>query len=506
MAGKKIISFIVGFGTVLVIGFVLIFLSLRFSENKSQGKAIQETAMERELTLEVNGLVCQACVSIVQSSLEGTPGILNATIELDSGHAILNYNDFVITKAEILSHTIFSGYYTATFLEERIVGEAEEYTFGGALVLDEDYRYAIEPLQKAEAKILTAIRSKEGIDDILSLLDEVESRGKDIQAGTKENNEKRIRLMLRLSSLIGNLGAYTPGNYIYPAKIKVEQVRFSLSPTVIYKAKNQFLMSDNRIKEMSFLLSTDNLEDYKEGLSEDYAMSLTNTLKFVKVAKEKGKEKPQLLAFSDLVLKEVNGKLPRHEEVLELLYGEDIPEEIMVTLDSIDSLSKASLQASVFQVDDQEIPEFLIFIKSKGWYAHTIVGINEDEKIMTVEDGIGHEFPITFEFAEMHLREHHGVGAYVDEMGLFGFLEFAMENGLYQHRMDKVILEDEVVIIKGDEGTDFETTFEMTFENIIEHMRLDHKWINQELLDANYCETVFAGEEVDNCIKELGGL
>jgi len=341
MGGKNLSKFIIGFGIIFIIGIFVFSLLLYISpENIPPEKDIQENGKIRELKLEVKGLVCQACANIVKSSLEGTPGIINTTVDLESGNTILNYNDFVISKDKILKHDIFSGYYSAKFVEEKIVGDAGEFTFEGSPVLDYDYRYVLEPLQKAEAKILVAIRSKEGIDDIISALDEVESRGLEIQEGTPENNEKRIKIMLRLSSLIENLGtSYTPGTYIYPAKTKAEQVRFSLSPTVIYKGKNQFLIANNRIKEMNFLINLNKIEENKEELTEVYSTSLSNTLKFVKTAREKGKEKKQLLLFSDLVLKEVNENLPGHIEVLDKIYGKDIPELIKTNLDELQSMA-----------------------------------------------------------------------------------------------------------------------------------------------------------------------
>jgi len=341
MRGLKNNNFAIGFGIIIIIGIFLFSILLYLSpEKKSTENNIQDNGKIREIKLEVRGLVCQACANIVKSSLEGTPGIYNATVDLNSGNTILNYNDFVITKDKILKHDIFSGYYTAKFVEEKIVGEAGDFSFEGSQILDYDYRNVLEPLQKAEAKILVAIRSKEGIDEIITLLDEVESRGLEIQEGTKENNEKRIKIMLRLSSLIENLGtSYTPGTYIYPAKTKAEKVRFSLSPTVIYKAKNQFLIADNRIKEMNFLLNINKIGENKEELTEVYSTSLSNTLKFVKTAKEKGKEKKQLLLFSDLVLKEVNENLPQHIEVLDKIYGDDIPEDIQINIDELQSMA-----------------------------------------------------------------------------------------------------------------------------------------------------------------------
>ena len=148
MGGKKITNFIIGFGIIIMIGiFIISILLYNFPE-----KNIQENGKIRELKLEVKGLVCQACANIVKSSLEGTPGIINTTVDLESGNTILNYNDFVITKDKILNHDIFSGYYTAKFVEEKIMGDAPEFTFESSLILDYDYRYVLEPLQKLEAK------------------------------------------------------------------------------------------------------------------------------------------------------------------------------------------------------------------------------------------------------------------------------------------------------------------------------------------------------------------
>jgi len=67
---------------------------------------------------------------------------------------------------------------------------------------------------------------------------------------------------------------------------------------------------------------------------------MKNTLKFVKTAKEKGKEKKQLLTFSDLVLKEVNENLPKHIEILDKIYGKDIPKDIKIILDELQSMSQ----------------------------------------------------------------------------------------------------------------------------------------------------------------------
>ena len=160
--------------------------------------------------------------------------------------------------------------------------------------------------------------------------------------------------------------------------------------------------------------------------------------------------------------------------------------------------------SNIFEVEDAHIPAFLDFVAPLGLYAHKIVGVDAATESLVVRDGLGHEFTLTFDFADFHLREHHrNVAPLIDQMGLAGFLEFAMDNNLYQHEIGPVTPRDQVVLIYGDRGTDYATKFFMTFDNIINHIERDHKWTNQELLDAGYCESVFTGGDVATCIQKL---
>ncbi len=144
------------------------------------------------------------------------------------------------------------------------------------------------------------------------------------------------------------------------------------------------------------------------------------------------------------------------------------------------------------------------FIGTKGWYAHEIISVDNDTQTLVVRDGIDHEFTLDFDFADLHLREHHkNVEPAIEEMGLYNFLVFAMENKLYAHEIGPVTPEEKVVLIYGDRGTDYATEFFMTFENIIAHMQKEHKWTNQELLDGGYCEYAFSGAKVSSCRERL---
>lgn len=166
-------------------------------------------------------------------------------------------------------------------------------------------------------------------------------------------------------------------------------------------------------------------------------------------------------------------------------------------------LAESANQSSVFEIERADISAFLEFVGNLGWYSHSIISADSVSQTLVVRDGINHEFTLSFDFAEQHLRQDHHLGSYIDEMGLYNFLIFAMKNNLYEHEIGPVNPQDEVVLIFGDKGTDFATEFYMTFEKIIKHMQNDHKWTNKELLDAGYCEEVFMNLEIDSCIKRL---
>ena len=100
------------------------------------------------------------------------------------------------------------------------------------------------------------------------------------------------------------------------------------------------------------------------------------------------------------------------------------------------------------------------FIGTKGWYAHEIISVDNDTQTLVVRDGIDHEFTLDFDFADLHLREHHkNVEPVIEEMGLYNFLVFAMENKLYAHEIGPATPEEKVVLIYGDRGTDYATDF-----------------------------------------------
>ena len=60
---------------------------------------------------------------------------------------------------------------------------------------------------------------------------------------------------------------------------------------------------------------------------------------------------------------------------------------------------------SVFEIAPEEVPTFLEFIGTKGWYAHEIISVDNDTQTLVVRDGIDHEFTLDFDFADLHLKE-----------------------------------------------------------------------------------------------------
>jgi len=50
-------------------------------------------AAEQEAKLNVSGLFCADCVSKVQGTLEKTPGVISAHVNLDKNQAVVKYDD-----------------------------------------------------------------------------------------------------------------------------------------------------------------------------------------------------------------------------------------------------------------------------------------------------------------------------------------------------------------------------------------------------------------------------
>ena len=169
----------------------------------------------------------------------------------------------------------------------------------------------------------------------------------------------------------------------------------------------------------------------------------------------------------------------------------------------VPELEETTKESPVFDIENENIPAVIEFVGKLGWYSHRIVSADSNSKELVVRDGINHEFTLSFDFAEQHLRRDHHLSSYIDEMGLYNFLIFAMKNNLYEHKIGPVNSREEVVLIYGDKGTEFATEFFMTFKKIITHMKNDHRWTNQELLEVGYCQEVFIGPEIDSCIKRL---
>lgn len=178
-----------------------------------------------------------------------------------------------------------------------------------------------------------------------------------------------------------------------------------------------------------------------------------------------------------------------------------IPEDFLPL--TVPEMEESTKESPVFDIKRTDIPAFIEFVGRLGWYAHKIISVDSIKKELVVRDGINHEFTLSFDFAEQHLRQDHHLSSYINEMGLYKFLIFVMGNNLYEHEIGPVNPQDEVVLIYGDRDTEFATEFYMTFEKIINHMQNDHRWTNQELLDVGYCQEVFMDPEIDNCIKML---
>ncbi len=123
---------------------------------------------------------------------------------------------------------------------------------------------------------------------------------------------------------------------------------------------------------------------------------------------------------------------------------------------------------------------------------------------MTIIDGRGNVFDITYEFAVMHLREHHKLGSYIDELGIEGFADFAFENDLFHHSVLELTADGKKLKVIGDEGrSEFESSFELSFPTFFSHISFDHGWTYKNLIDDGYCEDSFSGKDIEQCRQRL---
>lgn len=167
-----------------------------------------------------------------------------------------------------------------------------------------------------------------------------------------------------------------------------------------------------------------------------------------------------------------------------------------------DKVSQTSRLITGFE--DWELPIFIEWIKQKNWYDHSIIDTNHDDKLMTIRDGRGNVFDVTYEFVETHMREHHLSGIYIDEFGVEGFVDFAFENKLFQHSMIGLTADGKKLKVIGDEGkSEFESPFELSLPTFFSHITFHHAWTYQNLIDDGYCEDSFSGKDVEQCSQRL---
>lgn len=66
-------------------------------------------AAENELTFKVEGMSCSHCVNRVRKALGETPGVLEATVDLDTGRASVRATEGV-EPAQLVSAVAKAGY------------------------------------------------------------------------------------------------------------------------------------------------------------------------------------------------------------------------------------------------------------------------------------------------------------------------------------------------------------------------------------------------------------
>jgi copper chaperone len=61
-------------------------------------------------TLKVQGMTCQHCVRTVRETLEGQDGVQRADVDLTGGSATVEYDDGLVTPAELANAVAEEGY------------------------------------------------------------------------------------------------------------------------------------------------------------------------------------------------------------------------------------------------------------------------------------------------------------------------------------------------------------------------------------------------------------
>lgn len=500
---------------ILIVVNVLLISSSNFSPNPQKNiiiepikvdeieqKTISSNADLRKLELQVEGMVCPVCAKTIKSSLLKNTGVLAVSISFEEGKADIYYDSNQISSDKILNDPVFGGFYTAKQIDEESTDKETVLSFVEETSGIDDPNYLVAIGKLAQANDLVGFIETADSSNLQNLVDEyVATLDNLVPAANNIKNEKtqfkfKQDVVLSTSNQINQLSDSLPGDVKYSAKRKAEETRIKLSYNIIVKAKSQFLAAINRINEIDTLFKN---EKNVDSLIEDYRKSLEDTLKTMKVAIKKGKaENGKLLEFVIADKRLVLFELPEHKTILKTIKGE-VPEDIKSVMDELEKISTKETNILTFKgIEPKDQAIFLNWIKDKGWYSHTITNVYPTEKLLEIRDGKENQFNVTFEFAELHLREHHPLGSYIDDMGIERFLEFAKENSLFQHEIKEVLPDKSRVAIIGDKGTEFEAEFELDFSTILSHMKFDHRWTNQNLLDAGYCEEAYP-ENTEPC-------
>lgn len=61
-------------------------------------------------TLNVTGMTCDHCVAAVRNALEELPGVRSARVELESGRAVVDYDDAKASPRELTTAVADAGY------------------------------------------------------------------------------------------------------------------------------------------------------------------------------------------------------------------------------------------------------------------------------------------------------------------------------------------------------------------------------------------------------------
>ncbi len=131
-------------------------------------------------------------------------------------------------------------------------------------------------------------------------------------------------------------------------------------------------------------------------------------------------------------------------------------------------------------IAEEDRGDFIRCVGEKGWYLHAIAMVNEHEQLVTIADGLGHRFNLSFSMIDAHLQKDHGWSWTPRKGQERDYYAFLRERAWYAHTIVDVNDEKKLITIRDGLGKNFQISFDFFFFHTSEH----HKWTNNDVAEC----------------------